>query len=236
MSSETSRNRRNVLILAIIVLAGVLLVALVLCRGDGETTSEQTHGGAQPGVETTMPPSDAEEGTEEPSVEITQVAVLATSKGVMKLEFYPDVAPEHVANFIKLAEDGFYDGQKWHRVVPGFVIQAGDPQTKDVSAAVVQRVADNMAQAGDPPIGTGGPGYSIDAEFNSRPHLRGTLSMARSNDPDSAGSQFYICIAAQPGLDGQYTVFGQVVEGDDVIDKIQVGDSIESVKIVPRDQ
>lgn len=169
-------------------------------------------------------------------MESTRIAVITTNKGVMRLEFYPEVAPGHVENFVKLASDGFYDGVKWHRIIAGFVVQAGDPLTRDVTADVVQRVAEGRQQPGDPKIGSGGPGYQIPAEFNSRPHLRGTLAMARSDLPDSAGSQFYICLAPQPGLDGQYTVFGGVIEGLEVIDTLVVGDVIESIRIVERDK
>ncbi len=132
-------------------------------------------------------------------------AVIETSMGNIELKFYPDVAPNHVSNFITLAKKGFYDGTIFHRVIPGFVIQGGDPNTKGPNRAM---------------YGTGGPGYTVKAEFNARPHLRGTLSMARSQNPDSAGSQFYICVAPLPQLDGNYTVFGEVTSGMDVVDKI----------------
>jgi cyclophilin family peptidyl-prolyl cis-trans isomerase len=138
-------------------------------------------------------------------------AVIELEKGGrIVFKFFPDGAPNTVANFIKLAEAGFYNGLTFHRVVPGFVVQGGDPK-------------------GD---GSGGPGYTIKAEFNDHPHLRGSVAMARAADPDSAGSQFYICLAPQPGLDHQYTVFGQVTEGDSLLDGIQVGDKMKSVKIV----
>lgn len=136
-------------------------------------------------------------------------ATIETNKGVIKFRFYHEDAPETVRNFIKLASEQFYDGLKWHRVVPGFVIQGGCPQ-------------------GD---GTGGPGYNVKAEFNAQQHKKGTVAMARAQDPDSAGSQFYICLAPQPGLDGQYTVFGQLTEGIDIIDTIQVNDAINKVTI-----
>lgn len=125
--------------------------------------------------------------------------------GVIKLEFYPDVAPKHVENFKKLARAEFYDGTLFHRVIPGFMIQGGDPNTKDPDTSR---------------WGTGGPGYEIDAEFSKSPHERGTLSMARSQDPNSAGSQFFICVDPSSFLDGQYTVFGKAVDGMDVADKI----------------
>ncbi|MBE0418440.1 MAG: peptidylprolyl isomerase [Coriobacteriia bacterium] len=145
----------------------------------------------------------------------TEAAVITTSKGVIKFEFYPEDAPNTVAAFIERAEEGFYDGTKFHRVEPGFVIQGGDP----------------LSKTDDPMVGTGGPGYQLRAEFNDRSHLDGTVAMARSQNPDSAGSQFYICLGPQPFLDGQYTVFGQVVEGMDVVRQIAVGDAMESVRI-----
>jgi peptidyl-prolyl cis-trans isomerase B (cyclophilin B) len=145
-------------------------------------------------------------GQEEPvSLGGKEVAVIQTNLGTIIFKFFPEDAPNHVANFKKLAREGFYDGIYFHRVIPGFMIQAGDPNTKD----------DDRSNDG-----LGGPGYTIDAEFNDRPHKRGTVSMARKPDPNSAGSQFFICHQAQPGLDGQYTVFGQVVQGMDVVDKI----------------
>ena len=134
-----------------------------------------------------------------------KVAVIDTNYGRIILKFFPDKAPGHVKNFEKLAEKGFYDKTTFHRVIPGFMIQGGDPNTKP-------------GATGQP--GTGGPGYSIKAEFNSRHHSRGILSMARSQDPDSAGSQFFITVADAGSLDNQYTVFGQVVKGMDVVDKI----------------
>ncbi len=132
-------------------------------------------------------------------------AVIETKFGNIELRFFPDVAPNHVNNFIELAKKGFYDGTTFHRVIPGFMIQGGDPNSKD----------HNKARHG-----MGGPGYTVKAEFSSKPHKRGTLSMARAADPDSAGSQFFICVADAPFLDRQYTVFGEVVSGMDVADKI----------------
>ncbi|MGW8209261.1 MAG: peptidylprolyl isomerase, partial [Syntrophobacteria bacterium] len=116
-----------------------------------------------------------------------------------------EVAPNHVNSFIELASDGFYDGTTFHRIVPGFVIQGGDPNTK----------SDDRSRHG-----MGGPGFTLKAEFSKLPHKRGSLSMARAAHPDSAGSQFFICVADAPFLDGEYTIFGEVVEGMDVVDKI----------------
>jgi peptidyl-prolyl cis-trans isomerase B (cyclophilin B) len=132
-------------------------------------------------------------------------AVIITQFGKIELKFFPEVAPNHVNNFIELAKKGFYDGTTFHRVIPGFMIQGGDPNSKD---------PDRKRH------GMGGPGFTVKAEFNQTPHKRGILSMARSADPDSAGSQFFICVADAPFLDRQYTAFGQVTSGMEVADKI----------------
>lgn len=133
------------------------------------------------------------------------VAVIDTNFGRIVLKFFPKLAPGHVKNFKKLAAKHFYDGTTFHRVIPGFMIQGGDPNTKPGATGMP---------------GTGGPGYSIKAEFSTMHHSRGILSMARSQDPDSAGSQFFITVADAGSLDNQYTIFGQVVKGMDVVDKI----------------
>ena len=132
-------------------------------------------------------------------------AIIETKFGNITLKFFPDKAPGHVKNFIDLAKKGSYDNTIFHRVIPGFMIQGGDPITKDPNARGA---------------GTGGPGYTIKAEFNDRPHLRGTLSMARAGHPDSAGSQFFICVKDSRFLDKQYTVFGEVESGMEAVDKI----------------
>ena len=134
-----------------------------------------------------------------------QIAVIETNLGTIVIQLFPDVAPGHVENFVKLAQDGFYDGTTFHRVIPGFMIQGGDPNSKD----------DDRSNDGQ-----GGPGYTIHAEFRDKPHKRGILSMARAQDPNSAGSQFFIVVADSNFLDGQYTVFGEVIEGMEVADKI----------------
>jgi peptidyl-prolyl cis-trans isomerase B (cyclophilin B) len=134
-----------------------------------------------------------------------KVAVIDTNFGRIVLKFFPKLAPGHVKNFETLAGKGFYDNTTFHRVIPGFMIQGGDPNTKPGATGMP---------------GTGGPGYTIPAEFNSTHHSRGILSMARSQDPNSAGSQFFITVNDASSLDGQYTVFGQVVQGMDVVDKI----------------
>jgi peptidyl-prolyl cis-trans isomerase B (cyclophilin B) len=166
-----------------------------------------------------------------------EAAVMKTSEGEMVFKFWTDAAPKTIENFKKLAKSGFYDGTSFHRIVNGFMIQGGDPLTRD--------------PANEARFGNGDPGYSIKAEFNDHKHVRGVLSMARSNDPDSAGSQFFICLASKPSLDHQYTTFGKLVKGDDVLEKIartpvEMSNSgekskptkrvvIENVKIVPAD-
>ena len=139
----------------------------------------------------------------------TARARISTDKGDIVFKFYPEVAPQHSAAFIKLARAGFYDGLTFHRVEPGFVIQGGDPSGN----------------------GTGGPGYQIDAEFSEMPHIQGTVAMARSSNPNSAGSQFYICLGDAPFLNRQYTVFGHVIEGQTVVDDIRKGDAMNAVTI-----
>ncbi len=134
-----------------------------------------------------------------------ELAVLHTNHGDIVLKFFPHKAPKHVESFKKLVRDGFYDGTKFHRVIPGFMVQGGDPNSK----------SDDRSRHG-----TGGPGYQVPAEFNDVKHVRGILSAARSSDPNSAGSQFFLMVAASPHLDGQYTAYGEVVEGMEVVDKI----------------
>jgi peptidyl-prolyl cis-trans isomerase B (cyclophilin B) len=164
-----------------------------------------------------------------------EVAVIETSEGDMVVQFWNDAAPNTIENFKKLARSGFYNGTIFHRIVKGFMIQGGDPNSKDAGK--------------ESRYGEGGPGYKVKAEFNDHSHKRGIISMARSSDPDSAGSQFFICLAPVPRLDHQYTTFGKLIKGDDVLEKI--GDTpvtrnsagevskptkrvvIESIKIVP---
>jgi peptidyl-prolyl cis-trans isomerase B (cyclophilin B) len=173
--------------------------------------------------------AEAKEGKKADSKE---VAVIKTSEGEMVAEFWPDVAPKTVENFKKLARKGFYDGTCFHRVIKGFMIQGGDPLTKDPSQ--------------EARWGTGGSGSNIDAEFNNKSHTRGVLSMARSADPNSASSQFFICHGNPTFLDHQYTAFGKLIKGDDVLDKIATTSThppdrpdkrmeIISIKIVPAD-
>jgi peptidyl-prolyl cis-trans isomerase B (cyclophilin B) len=164
-----------------------------------------------------------------------EVAVIKTNHGELVLSFWPEVAPQTVENFKTLARKGFYDGTCFHRIVQGFMIQGGDPLTKDLKQ--------------ESRWGTGDPGYKIKAEFSEKPHVRGVISMARSQDPNSAGSQFFICLGDARFLDRQYTAFGQLIKGDDVLGKLGAepitrsggGEksrpiaraAVESIKIVP---
>lgn len=163
---------------------------------------------------------------------MNEVAIIKTTAGEMVIEFWPDVAPKTVENFKTLANKGFFDGTAFHRVIKDFMIQGGDPNTKD--------------PAKEHAWGTGDPGYKIKAEFNDRHHDRGVISMARSNHPDSAGCQFFICHGSPRFLDKQYTAFGKLIKGDEVLEAIattpthppdrpnkRVG--VESIKIVPAD-
>ena len=167
---------------------------------------------------------------------MSEVALFKTTEGDMVVEFWPDVAPKTVENFKTLAKKGFYDGTCFHRVIKDFMIQGGDPLTKDPSKEATW--------------GTGDPGYKIKAEFNDFPHVRGVISMARETDPDSAGSQSFICLGSIPRLDHKYTTFGKLIKGDDVLEKIantpvtvSHGEKskptqrvvIENIKIVPAD-
>ena len=159
-----------------------------------------------------------------------EIAVIKTSKGTIRVQLAGTDAPIHVGNFVELAQKGFYDNLKFHRHVPGFVIQGGCPNTRDLDSDQV------VAAAGNPfaGLGTGGPGYTIKEEYSTNPnnqHNDGALAMARSQMPDSAGSQFYLCLGAQHMLDPNYTVFGQTIEGKDVIGQLRVGDVIETIEI-----
>lgn len=160
---------------------------------------------SEPTMQEKQLPSTAAPGAALPAPE-DEIAVLETSVGKIAVAFFVDKAPNHVANFKKLAQDGFYDGTRFHRVIKGFMIQGGDPNSKDLGNSSAW--------------GTGSPGHNVDAEFNDTKHTRGILSMARSSNPNSAGSQFFVMDQTSPHLDGQYTAFGIVVEGMDVVDKI----------------
>ncbi len=197
------------------VIYALLAVAVTACSPASNTNSEaaatqtetMTTSSATATEATVSPaaPTTAAEEKKPMSQYENKVAELHTSAGEIDIRFFPDVAPNHVKNFIDLAEKGFYNGSKFHRIIPGFMIQGGDPNTISGSPST---------------WGTGGSGKNIDAEFNSVSHKRGIVSMARSNSPNSASSQFFIVTSDSTFLDNQYTVFGQVTKGMDVADKI----------------
>jgi peptidyl-prolyl cis-trans isomerase B (cyclophilin B) len=174
--------------------------------------------------------ADATNQTAVAKADDPEVAVINTTEGTMVVQFWTDAAPKTIANFKKLAKAGFYDGTCFHRVIRGFMIQGGDPLTKDPSKEAMW--------------GSGDPGYSVNAEFNDHSHVRGVISMARANDPNSAGCQFFICHGSPTQLDHQYTTFGKLIKGDDVLEKIATTPThppdrpdkrmdIISIKIVP---
>jgi peptidyl-prolyl cis-trans isomerase B (cyclophilin B) len=184
------------------------------------------------GADEKKPETKGETKKETKAVSTNEVAVIKTTAGEMVIELWSDVAPKTVENFKTLANKGFYDGTAFHRVIRDFMIQGGDPLTKDATKEAMW--------------GTGDPGFKIKAEFNERSHVRGVISMARSNDPDSAGSQFFICHGNPTFLDRKYTAFGKLIKGDEVLEKIgttkthppdrpDVRQGVESIKIVPRD-
>ncbi len=159
-----------------------------------------------------------------------EIAVIKTSKGDIRIQLAGKDAPIHVGNFVELAQKGFYDNLKFHRHVPGFVIQGGCPNTRDLTSKQVAKKSNNPYAR----LGAGGPGYTIKEEYTTNPnnkHLDGALAMARMQSPNSAGSQFYLCLGPQHDLDSQYTVFGQTIEGKDIISQLRVGDVIETVEI-----
>jgi peptidyl-prolyl cis-trans isomerase B (cyclophilin B) len=174
---------------------------------------------AAPALAQEKAPAADKPGAAKPAAKAPTAVITLEKGGEIVLEFWPQDAPKHVENFVKLAKEKFYDGQRVHRVEPNFVAQFGDPQSKTLPMD-------------HPKMGGGGPGYTIKAEFNKRPFERGVLGMARTNDPDSAGSQIYIMLGPAPFLNGKYTAFGKVVTGMGVVDQIKVGDRIKSVKIV----
>jgi cyclophilin family peptidyl-prolyl cis-trans isomerase len=209
-----------------VIFTAVALALFAACPASNDNATKTDTGTTQAAaVDTTPAPKPPEE--KPMSYYENKVAELHTSAGEIDIRFFPDVAPNHVRNFIDLAEKGFYNGTKFHRVIPNFMIQGGDPNSV----------------SGDPSTwGTGGSPQTVNAEFSSVKHKRGIVSMARTNDPNSASSQFFIMVADYPSLDGKYSVFGQVTKGMDVADKIvsaQTGandrplnaTTIESIKI-----
>ena len=187
-----------------VTIALVALLATLLLPVAGSITPA---GAQQPAPPAPPAPKEAPTGGKK----VKQTAVITMEKGgEINIEFFPEDAPKTVENFVTLAKKGFYDGVTFHRVEPNFVVQGGDPKGN----------------------GTGGPGYTIKDEFNKQKHVRGVVAMARTQAPNSAGSQFYITLAPAHFLDNQYTVFGRVTSGMEIVDKIKVGDKMKSVKII----
>jgi peptidylprolyl isomerase/peptidyl-prolyl cis-trans isomerase B (cyclophilin B) len=193
-------------------MSAMAMACLLLACSAGEEQARAESGSNQSTVKERVmeKPTQAPQAGD-PNIPAGNHVRIATAHGDIVIELLPDAAPNTVANFKALAASGFYDGLTFHRVIPGFVAQGGDP-------------------AGN---GTGGPGYTIKGEFSNLKHERGSVAMARTADPDSAGSQFYICYGPQPHLDGQYAIFGQVSEGMDAVDAIKQGDVMKSVSIEP---
>ncbi len=189
--------------------AVLLFASLLAACSQSSQTSETAPGSEQQPPATATQPAPVQAQQEKPMSHYeNKVVELKTTKGTIAARFFPEVAPNHVRNFIDLAESGFYNGVRFHRVIPGFVIQGGDPNTKTADSSK---------------WGMGGSGKNLTAEFNSIHHRKGILSMARSGHPDSASSQFFIVLDDADHLDNQYTVFGDVVSGLDVVDAIVAG-------------
>jgi peptidyl-prolyl cis-trans isomerase B (cyclophilin B) len=213
-------------------LIGTLSLGLVGCQGAKSSATTPATGStsqeATPAEQPAAAPTQSGDALYTPAYKPNgkEVAVIKTNKGTITVELLGKDAPITVGSFVELVNKGFYNGLKFHRFEPGFVIQGGDPQTKDLTA---EQVKANSTGA----IGTGGPGYMIAGEFANNPnkHVDGTLAMARSQSPDSGGSQFYFTLGPQAFLDNNYTVFGQTTKGLDVIHKLAVGDVIETVTI-----
>lgn len=216
--------------LAVIAILALLLGALALAGCSADQPVEPAEPAEQPAEE--QPAGIEEEsGLYTPAYKPNgqETAVFKTSQGDITVELFGTDAPIHVGNFVELVQKGFYDDTKFHRYEPGFVIQGGDPQTKEATSEQV------AAAVGDPAstFGTGGPGHFIRGEFdpakNPNKHVKGALGMARSQSSDSAGSQFYFTLAETPFLDGSYTVFGRVTAGMDVVEKLRAGDVVTGI-------
>lgn len=204
-----------------------MMLGLTACQANPPSESSatnqeptQTSSASQQQQPPSQPPEPSQKTDSPPKTDFVYVKMRIKDKGDIIIELNLKEAPKTSENFLKLVKDGFYDGIRFHRVVPDFVAQAGDPQSKTLPID-------------DPRLGTGGPGYTIKFEPNPLKHKRGAIGMARTPDPDSAGSQFYICLQDLPQLDGNYVVFGRVVEGMEVVDRIVKGDTITKAEILP---
>lgn len=227
-------NSRSRLLL-VVFLSGVFAALVVLAGCSVSTPESAPNTASEP-----TPPATEGDSLYTPAYlpNGDERAVITTSKGAITVALLGDEAPVHVGNFVELARKGFYDSTKFHRRVEGFVVQGGDPNTVEYSSdQVTEMVARQGAgdiKQGEKILGTGGPGYAIKAEYaqNTSKHVEGALAMARSQSPDSAGSQFYFALEALPQLDGQYTVFGVITEGLDVMHQLGIGDEILTVEIL----
>ena len=205
--------------LVLVLIAVVVTMTACDSKPTAAESADTSAQGARSATEPTATASD--EGSK-----TVPTANVKTNKGTFTITFFPEKAPKHVEAFLKLSKEGFYDGNKVHRYEPNFVVQMGDPQTNSMTR-------EDVIAKKNPRLGTGGPGYNLPAEFNDEPHVPGTVAMARSQDPNSAGSQFYIVVGPASFLDGNYTVFGKVTEGyDEVASKLRVGDEIESITVL----
>jgi peptidyl-prolyl cis-trans isomerase B (cyclophilin B) len=225
-----------------IVRGAIVCAALFALTGCSSQVPASTSTASQPATSTTSEATTTQEGSLYTPTYIpngAEVAVIKTNKGVIKVKLYGTDAPVSVGNFVELAQKGFYDNVKFHRLEPGFVIQGGDPQSAKLTskevADLVAKQKSGAYQQGQPMLGTGGPGYMIKGEFDPNnvvhKHIDGSLAMARSQSPDSAGSQFYFTLGPQSFLDGKYTVFGDTTSGLPVVHDLAVGDVIESITI-----
>jgi peptidyl-prolyl cis-trans isomerase B (cyclophilin B) len=226
--------------------ASILLMTVGGCTSQTPTSATQTETSASSAASatstaTTSAPAGEGANLYTPAYKPNgnEVAVIKTDRGTIKVKLYGTDAPINVGNFIELAQKGYFNGVKFHRLEPGFVVQAGDPQTRDLTTQQVKELVANQNKGiykqGEPMLGTGGPGYTIAGEFDPakilHPHVDGTLAMARLDDPNSAGSQFYFTLAPESFLDGKYTVIGDTVSGLAAVHKLVVGDEIKSVTI-----
>lgn len=232
-------SRPRFLFVAVLAVCFTVLLALAGCSSaatqGADTQDAQQEASGQTTAENDETPSEGGEQLYTPEYKPTgdETAVFETTQGRIVVKLHGKDAPIHVGNFVELARKGFYNDTKFHRYIKGFVVQGGDPDTKSASAEEVS--AEAAKGDGGGRFGIGGPGYTIKGEFdpaaNPNKHIEGALGMARSASPDSAGSQFYFALSPLPQLDGGYTVFGQVTEGMDVMNKLRAGDVITSVSI-----
>ncbi|MDO8963064.1 MAG: peptidylprolyl isomerase [Coriobacteriia bacterium] len=221
--------------LAALVFATVMLAGCASSQPAAEQPAAPAETPAAPAAPATPAEQPAGLHTGAYAVKGGEIVRVTTNKGVFEIAFNADKAPNTVSSFLELVAAKFYDKIRVHRVEPGFVMQVGDPETRKLTAKQVPEIMARQKTGplpSDPPLGSGGPGWNMAAEFSDLKHDRGVVAMARTQDPNSAGSQFYITLGPANHLDGQYTIFGHVVKGMEVVDKLTVGDVITSAVIV----